>query len=250
MKQFVVKKSDIINNKISLAGKDFNYIINVRRAKIGDKIRAIDEDGNVYNMTLTVISKETCSFNVCIEDCNFKKSTPEITLIQCLPKGKKMDTIIRQATEVGVDFIIPVISQYCIAIPDDKSLSKKVNRWNTICTQAIQQSGSLTMTKVLDIVSFKDMIEEISSEKNSNIIKLFCHHIESKNSTNFHKALSEKKDKIFLIIGPEGGLSDNEVNLLIKNGFKSIHFGKNILRCETAPIYALGAIKTILTEIK
>ncbi len=250
MKQFIIKKDSIIKNKISLKEQDFNYLINVRRYKIGDEIKAIDEQGNTYKLRLTVISKNTCSLNV-IETTETKKiQGPKIVLIQCLPKGKKIDTIVRQATETGVNSIIPIISEYSIAIPEEKAFSKKKERWNKICNQAIQQSGSSTITKVEDILNFEELMKYIKNNETGNSIKIFCHHIESENSTSFHSALSKESDKIFLIIGAEGGISEKEVNLLIKNGFKSIHFGQNILRCETAPVYALGAIKTILKEKK
>ena len=167
---------------------------------------------------------------------------PEIILCQCLPKGKKMDLIVRQATEAGVSVIQPLDSEFSIVKYDSKSWKGKHERFMKIVREAFQQSGSKTLPEVKEPVPLTSL--EID-EKNE--IGLFFHQ-KSIENISLHQYLFTVPLKIKLIIGPEGGLSDKEIACLKEKNFKPVFLGENVLRTETAALYAAAAVKTIILE--
>jgi 16S rRNA (uracil1498-N3)-methyltransferase len=171
---------------------------------------------------------------------------PEIVLYQCVCKGKKMDQVIRQATESGVSKIIPVVSDFSVSrIDTDKK--GKLDRWNKIVREAIQQSGSLIDTVIGNPVSIDKLLEIGDSKGIEGELGLFFHQ-EVLDSGTLHGYLSAGPMKVFLVIGPEGGLSTRETEVLFNKKFKSIYLKTNILRAETAALYGIGAVQTILLE--
>lgn len=244
MKQFVIQSESVVNQKVVLRGKDFHYLIRVRRLKVGSSLSVLDEKGVHYQATVTVVAEGECSLNlVALDEGEKEQSGCSLVLLQCLPKAKKMDVIVRQAAEAGVAKVVPVLSRYCVSRPQEEASASKVNRWRTIAREAVQQSGSDINTQVAQAIDFSVVVEQTQDCD----CKLFFHHLELPNGTTLHKAVQGAK-KIAFIIGPEGGLAEEETEILSQNGFRSVYLGKNILRCETAPLYAAAAINIILKE--
>ena len=153
-----------------------------------------------------------------------------------------MDLIVRQAAEAGVSEIQPLESEFSIVRYDRKSWKSKHERFDKIAREAFQQSGSDRLTVInepLPLTSLK------TPEKGE--IGLFFHQ-KSIENISLHKYLFTVPDKIKLIIGPEGGLSDKEIAYLRAENFKPVYLGENVLRTETAALYAAAAVKTILLE--
>jgi 16S rRNA (uracil1498-N3)-methyltransferase len=172
---------------------------------------------------------------------------PPIVLFQALPKGAKMDLIIRQAVEGGVTEIVPFVSAYSVPRPDDSG--GRLERWRRIIREARQQSGSGTATAVRDPLGFGALLEywEALREKHERPVGLLIHQ-DRLAQGSFHEYLDKRPDLVVFAVGPEGGFSPEEVSRYVAAGFKPVTMGDTILRTETAALYASAAIRIILLE--
>jgi 16S rRNA (uracil1498-N3)-methyltransferase len=157
-----------------------------------------------------------------------------------------MDQIIRQATEAGVFRIIPVVSDFSVSRLDIEKPGK-MDRWNKIIKEAIQQSGSRVNTQIEGPVTIDELAEIDESACINGGIGLFFHQ-EALDHSPLHRYLDSNPESISLIIGPEGGLSDREIEVLYSKNYKSVYLKTIVLRAETAALYAVSAVQTILLE--
>ncbi len=184
-----------------------------------------------------------------------KVKLPEIRLFQSLLKGKKMDLVIRQAAEAGVSAVIPVQSRYSIAKLDSESAEGRRERWKKICREALQQSGSKIFPEIFLPVSLEQAVLDLcgpghgksGGEREKKQTSLFFHEKDIENKS-LHQYLFPVTDVINIFIGPEGGFSGEETAFLEENSCMPASLGENILRAETAALYSVAAVKTILLE--
>jgi len=255
MKHFILPE-DFKGEELTINnGKDFHYLSHVLRLREGDTLNCIDKNGNPYRLIILAVNdkhirlkplKNTSSAAV----QNFinanRPPMPRINLYQCMPKGKKMDIIIRQATEMGVSSITPVISRYTVPMLEtDAKIKIKLKRWERIAKEAAQQSGAQKIPQINTPVFLQD-IKDVKSEKPAEIFIFF--HPDPETGTDLHKILSDKPDSVGILIGPEGGFSAEEVNSLKRKGLYAAYLGGTILRAETAAVYSTAAVKIILFE--
>jgi 16S rRNA (uracil1498-N3)-methyltransferase len=183
-------------------------------------------------------------------------SLPPIYLFQALPKGNKMDLIVRQAVESGVFQILPFESEYSQAKIRASRNSKgvelradKISRWEKIIRESRQQSGSLVPTTVRapsQLEALLDYWKELKNERNSGVGILL--HQDPLAQGTFHGYLSNNPEFVVLAVGPEGGFSSPETAQFMAAGFKPLQMGHTILRTETAALYGSAAIRIILLE--
>jgi len=230
---------------LDLVKKDYHYLIRVLRYKKGYKFLGRDSKSNIYNLRIKDITEDRCILEVEKSMDDYPR-LPEIVLYQCVCKGKKMDQIIRQATEAGVSKIVPVVSDFSVSKIDTENYGKK-DRWKKIIREAVQQSGSLVNTTIENPVTIDD-ISKIEKFDNVEERIGFFFHQEVLDSGSLHGYLSSGPGKVFLVVGPEGGLSDRETDILFEKKFNSVYLKTNILRAETAALYVIGAVQTILLE--
>jgi 16S rRNA (uracil1498-N3)-methyltransferase len=228
--------------EITLAGPDTHYLTHVLRLKKGSSFKGLDTAGKRYTLTVKEIKNKTILLSVgkCEQLC---PELPPIVLFQALPKGSVMDRIIRQATETGISRIIPVITDYTIVQPKTiQSIENKLERWCRIIKGAVQQSEGVLVPHVSSPVSLKDAITLTRG------VKLFFHN-DKKGNRTLHESLNKDKiEEINIFIGPEGGFSKSEYNLLKENEFIPINLGNTVLRVDTAAVCALAGVKIILIE--
>ncbi len=245
MKHFLLPRRYGGEPIITLSGDDLHYLTRVLRMRVGDSLPAITAAGRRYSMRIEEIERSGCRVSLTVDDT--ERTDPQggvtIRLLQCLPKGRKMDLIVRQAVEAGVARIVPLVSARSIAVPEDPE--KKAARWRRIAVEALQQSGSTTLAAVDPPVSFR----EGAVLEGAHDTGLFFHQ-ERLAGDSLHAALcgADPSGTVTLLIGPEGGLSDEEVEHLRLKGFKPVYLGDTVLRTETAALYAVAAVRTILTE--
>jgi 16S rRNA (uracil1498-N3)-methyltransferase len=245
MRQFLLPGQVNNDSSITVEGREYHYLRHVLRLKKGDSFQGIDRRGNIYNVKLSDVSKQTMTLKIIsgrstrVDDCH-------IVLLQCLLKGRKMETVIRMAAEMGVKRIVPVVSDYTVVHNVKKAAGKnKLQRWRTIAEQAVQQSGSSIVPEMTEPILLDNGLASWSTDG----LCVFCHQ-EAVGSTSLHELLAADPDSVTLLIGPEGGFSDRELPLLLRQGFIPVYLGENILRAETAAIYTLAAFKIILLEKK
>jgi 16S rRNA (uracil1498-N3)-methyltransferase len=240
-----------------LKGRDYNYVVNVLRLKEGSRMTGRDRSGKPWNLTIETITSDSCilSVNQAEEATETTDALPEtgpkknIILYQCQPKGRKMDDIIRMATEAGVLSIVPVKSRYCVSDISAKEKSK-LARYDAVIKEAVQQSGSLvptTVESIIDISEVPDHFKKTCEAQNQKGIGLFFHQCSAKEDQKDLVSLLQDFDgTVGILIGSEGGISEDEAKFLISKEFNPVLLKTNILRCETAAIYAVAAVQTII----
>ncbi len=236
MYNFFVENNQIENENVYIMGKDVNHITNVLRMTIGQKIFVCNnEKAESFLAEIIEIEKEIVKCKI-IQKNNSTELPVKVTLYQGLPKFDKMEYIIQKSVELGVSKIVPVDMKYCVAKMKDDG--KKITRWQAISESAAKQSKRNLIPKVENIISFTKLCNEIS--------KYDCTIIayEDEKKTSLKQILKENKNcnNIAIIVGPEGGISTDEVKVLSENGAKKATLGNRILRTETAPIAMLSMI--------
>lgn len=235
---FFVENNQIVGNKIYIKDSDVNHIKNVLRKKPGDKIFVVS-NGVEYETEIIDLSSDNIECEI-IEKKQTKVDGPELTIYQGLAKADKIEYIIQKCTELGVYEIIPTEMKRCVVKFDEKDKSKKIERWKKIAEVASKQSlrsdilkvdRILNLNQVIEIFNEYDYIIMAYEKEMNNTLKSVIRSIEKENL------------KIAVIIGPEGGIDDEEVRKLIDNGAISVSLGKRILRTETAPV----VISSIIT---
>ena len=224
---------EIESSEYSLFGEDGRHIAKSLRMKQGENLTLCSPSGTVHNCVVEKVEGDFVGVRILSSEQSEAEPSVKVTLYQALPKGDKMEFIIQKAVEIGVTEIVPVISSRCVSRPDQKSLSKKILRWQKIAKQAAMQSGRGIVPKVKDAVPFEKGVENANGEK------VIFYEL---GGESVRDILSDKQKEISIFIGSEGGFSGDEVDLVLKNGGRKATLGKRILRAETAPLVALTVI--------
>ncbi len=275
MRQLVLPGDRSADRSWTIEGPDSKYLAKVLRLKPGDVFDAIDEKGQRYRCTIResatkatrvdlemipvlrpLASPATPTATSHAEVVQGNELAPReaaslcIALVQALPKGPRMDLIVRQATETGICDIFPLNSRYSVLREQSQQdRAAKQARRERIVKAALQQSGSQTFTRVhatCDLDSLFDALDA-AGYKPSNSTYLLCHEGLVK-SLSVHEACASGGFRVVIFVGPEGGFSAEEIAFFVSKGCIPIHFQGPILRTETAALYATAAVKTILTE--
>ncbi len=236
MYNFFVNENQKLNDKYVITGTDFNHIKNVLRMTVGDTF-LVSENGISNLCEIECFDNESVVAKIIEENYNDTNLPIKIYLFQGLPKGDKMELIIQKTVELGVEGIIPVEMNRCVVKLDDKKKKSKVSRWQTISESAAKQSKRNTIPEICDVLTYKQAMEKAKE------MDLFLVPYESKNGMEDTKtALSQIKSgmSVGILIGPEGGFDEKEVELAFENGGKVVSLGKRILRTETAAITSVG----------
>ena len=249
MRQFILADEQLNRDEIELRDDDFRYLSKVLRLNAGDDFPAVDKTGRRYRLTIKAVEEDCLKISCSESDDPPASNTDEkteIILVQCLPKGKKLEQIVRQSVEAGVDMIIPVESENSVAVIREERNEKKQRRLEKIAEEAAQQSGNPGVPDITSAVKIKDL-PEILNQRGFDGIKLFFHQ-DRLDKASLHGYLNSCPSGLVILIGPEGGISPAETDFLLASGFHPVYLGENVLRTETAAIFALGAVKTILLE--
>lgn len=255
MRLFLLPSTFRQGSTCELTGKDYNYIVRSLRLKEGQNIMGRDRDGGLWDLTITGITKKTCTLSAKPTETatEHTDALPQagplkpIVLYQCLPKGRKADDIIKKATEAGVRDIVLVKSRNCVANVEGKE-EARLQRYDSIIQEAVQQSGSVVPTRVYGPIDIKDIPQDFASRvEGTRGLGLVLHQSRlSENQSDLVACVRGFDGTVALVVGPEGGLEEDECMEMLKQGFKAVLLRTNILRCETASIYAIGAVQTLL----
>jgi 16S rRNA (uracil1498-N3)-methyltransferase len=221
---------------LTLTGGDAAHITRVLRMKAGENVTVCDCRGFDYNCEILDARAEAVSLRVNERQPTATEPNVRITLFQGLPKGDKMELIVQKSVELGVVRIVPVITARSVSKPDEKSMAKKIERWNRIAAEAAGQSERGILPPVLPAMNFEEAAAMLSQADTS--IMLY----ERNGGTLGEHLTGKKPDDIGIMIGPEGGFDETEVEYARSRGISTAGMGPRILRTETAPICALSVI--------
>jgi 16S rRNA (uracil1498-N3)-methyltransferase len=246
LKQFILQTPLLPDGRVILSGKDYHYLVRVRRVEAGDVINALLPDGIQAKLAVVSVGKDTLLCDCTKTDENLRLDAPSIVLRQALPRPAKMDLLVRQATEGGVSVIVPFVGRHSVK---EAGAPSRLERWRRIVREARQQSGSPVATTVADIhENAAAALDYYRKTRVQNTAALVLHEKKSGADGVLHRELASRPEQVFIVIGPEGGLSDDETATFIENGFIMVNMGENVLRVETAVAWAVGVVSVLLRE--
>lgn len=229
----------IIGNDVLLGPDDEYHILKVMRMRVGEDIEVVS-DGQVFLCNIQNLKPLKI---LCIKEIKEKHELPnDVTLVASLLKGDKMDMVLQKATELGVSEIVLLSTERTIVKKRDFDTSQKLQRYSRILKEAAEQSKRSRIPELTRLITMK----ELKSVKAD--VKLIAYEGNAGSTKELLSVLKgiEKKQKVAVVIGPEGGFTKEEIKLAANAGFKCISLGSRILRAETACICALSLIQAYL----
>ena len=249
MPRFFIKNKQIRGTTIEILGEDVKHIKNVLRKQIGDKLEICNQDTKKSYICEIERLEDKSILTKIIEELKKDDNKISVDIYQGLPKADKMELIIQKSVELGVNAIIPVAMKRCVVKIDTKDEIKKITRWQKIAESAAKQSGRNTIPEIKNVINI-EKVNQLIKEYDSVIVA----YENEKENTIKHELLKLKekikknnKIKIAIVIGPEGGLEEKDVELLKQNGAKIVTLGNRILRTETV---ALNVLSIIMYELE
>lgn len=236
MYNFFVEIENKKDNCYFICGDDFNHIKNVLRMGVGDTF-LVSCDGNSDLCKIAAFDSDTVIADIVEQNYQNTNLPIKIHLFQGLPKSDKLELIIQKAVELGVASVTPVAMKRSIVKIDEKKKKSKQERWQAIAESAAKQSKRTFIPQVRDVLSYKEMLN-VAKDLDLLLVPYEC----AEGMIATKTALSEIKSdmNIGIIIGPEGGFEEKEIDLACEAGGKIISLGSRILRTETAAITAVA----------
>lgn len=236
MVRFFVSAEEMMPDFFVLTGENAAHA-KVLRLKNGEQVLVCDGQGNECVCVISDVSPERISLVVDHRQKSSTEAAVQVSIYMAFPKGDKLEHVIQKATELGAYEIIAFPSARCVSRPDEKSLKKKIERWQKIAASAAEQSGRGQIPQVIVLANYREALRRAAK---ADLPILFY---ENERATTLHMALSENNFKtVSLLTGPEGGLELSEVGMAKDAGLRICTLGSRILRCETAPLCALSAV--------
>lgn len=247
MPKFFVKQNQINNDQINIIEDDVNHIRNVLRMKKDDTFQVCNQEtGENFIARINLIEKNNINCKIIEKMDESTESNVQITLFQGLPKFDKMEFIIQKNTEIGVCKIVPVIMDRTIVKLDEKDKTRKLERFNKIAEIAAKQSMRDRIPEVTPFIKSKE-ISNFIDDYDIIIVAYENEHTHMLKQT-LKKITVKENYKIGIVIGPEGGISEKEIEMFEELNFKLVSLGKRILRTETAGLVLASNIIYELEE--
>lgn len=234
MVRFFVTETDLLGQTVTLTGENAQHA-KVLRLKAGEELLLCDGQGN----ECLCVMEDPVDLLVSIRDRRLSatEAAVKVSVYMAFPKADKLEHVIQKATELGAYEIIAFPSVRCVSKPDEKSLKKKLERWQKIAASAAEQSGRGRVPQVSVLPTFKSALEQAAQADRALMF------YENEQAVTLRMALEQKPwNTVSLLTGPEGGLEEREVQQARAAGLEVCTLGKRILRCETAPLCALSAV--------
>ncbi|XJZ26276.1 16S rRNA (uracil(1498)-N(3))-methyltransferase [Bacillota bacterium Lsc_1132] len=241
MQRYFVNKSSS-DERFYIGGEDRYHIRNVMRMQPGDLIICVDSEGKSAICKIADMTEEQIIAEV-VERLDENTELPiRVTIASGLPKGDKLEWVVQKGTELGAHEFLPFAAARSVVKWDDKKAAKKVERWQKIAKEAAEQSHRAFLPEVINPVDFKTLLQ--ISGKYDYKLAAFEEESRKGETSTFANVLKKmrKGESLLLLFGPEGGLTDEEIDRLKEKDFAICGLGPRILRTETAPLYMLSSI--------
>lgn len=236
MVRFFVSPEEVQNDFLVLTGENADHA-KVLRLKCGEEVLVCDGQGNECLCSISDVSAGQISLVVQKRQLSESEPAVKVSIYLAFPKADKLEHVIQKATELGASEIVAFPSSRCVSRPDEKSLKKKLERWQKIASSASEQSGRGVVPQVVVLHSYQEALKRAAQ---TDLPILFY---ENERASTLRMALEEMPySTVSLLTGPEGGLETKEVEMAKNAGFRICTLGNRILRCETAPLCALSAV--------
>lgn len=233
MTRFFASQEEISGERILLTGENAQHA-KVLRLKPGETVLVCDGEGQ--ECLCQISSTDPWELRVTERRASQSEAAVRVSVYMAFPKADKLEHVIQKATELGAYEIVAFPSARCVSRPDEKSLKKKLERWQKIAASAAEQSGRGRIPQVVALKSFPEALRRACQAEKA---LMFYEHEEA---LTLKTALTGTYRTVSLLTGPEGGLEEGEVTQARAAGMQVCTLGKRILRCETAPLCALSAV--------
>lgn len=235
--QYFVESRNVFPDHFIIIGDELHHIVKVKRKKPGDTIRAIDGAGNGYIGIIKELSQDYILVETKHNDWRQNEANVRLTMAMGIIKQDRFEWVIEKGTELGIIRFIPMVTEYTLL----KSI--RLDRWQRIVRAAVKQSGRSICPEISSVTLFSTIVENVEPFDR----KIIVHP--SITSDDLKPMPSVKKNaQVIVMIGPEGGFSEQEVNMACKNSFDLMNLGRRRLRSETAAIVATSVILNQLNE--
>lgn len=235
MVRFFVTPEELTAHRVILVGENAQHA-KVLRLKAGEEVLLCDGQGKECLCNVEEVGAKSLTVSVLQRRESVTEAAVQVSVYVAFPKADKLEHVIQKATELGAYEIVAFPSARCIVKLDEKSLAKKVERWQKIAASAAEQSGRGRIPQVLTLPSYKAALERAAGADKALLF------YENEHATTLKMALAGEYQSVSLLTGPEGGLEESEVKQALDAGLQVCTLGSRILRCETAPLCALSAV--------
>lgn len=228
-----------LDTSVALQDDAVQHIARALRMRPGEQIMLFTGDGNEYLATLVQVEKRRVSAHIDQVEPGRSESPLKVSIGQTLSRGERMDYAVQKSTEMGVHQITPLFSERCeVKLPPNRQ-EKRVSHWQQVAISACEQSGRVTPP---DIAAPQQLSEWLKAQDAE--LKLVLHHHSERPLGQLPAPTS-----VALLIGPEGGLTEAEVELAIEQGFTPLAIGPRVMRTETAPVAALALLNYLWGDL-
>ncbi|MFQ5863987.1 MAG: RsmE family RNA methyltransferase [bacterium] len=244
---FYVRPEDVVKDSLTLQKDEFHHLIHVHRKKTGDSFLAIDGIGTLYDCQIEELEKDSLKARILKKRRNVGEPVFQLTLALALLKKARFDWVVEKGTEIGISKFIPVLSNQIVV----SEYACKPERWQRIALAAMKQCGR----SCLPTIETPKPIETICENCFDYGLKLIAHEKYSGHNLNdIFKSLAQKSHLEFiksgiLLLGPEGGFTDEEVEMALRYGFSAFTLGSRRLRSETAALVGSALILDRMDEL-
>jgi len=240
LRRFFVDKIIPTGGFLSITGKEARHIRNVLRMKKGEMLILMDKEGQSFEATIGEVHYKEVKVTITKTMPPLPPSPVKISLAQALIKSHPMEYLIQKVTELGIHSIHPFYSERTVIKLKPDNLAHKIDRWNEIIKSACKQCGRATLPDLNTPLLFEEMIKDAPDRKTLKILLW-----EDEDKVDLKRLLTSMSSAphVFVIVGPEGGFTLNEINLAKDAGFHIVSLGNRILRAETAAVSLLSIIQ-------
>ena len=240
---FYVDPKNVHGKALTIAGDEAHHLARVLRKQKGDSVWAVDGQGTAYEVQILHITRNEAQAKILQTRRRIGEPVAEISLAQGILKGERFDWLVEKATEIGVRTIIPLMTENAETVAGPQKLS----RWKRVAMAAMKQSGRSVLPEVTPMKSFEDIL----SMGTDCHCRLISHSGVGSKALAVTELTSPKfKPKALILVGPEGGFTESEVEQSRDHGFQPISLGSRRLRGETAGIVVSSLVLSRWGELE
>jgi len=246
MRRFFIDPSPAINSTVAIQQSEAHHIKNVLRLRPGDRIKLFDGTGYEYEAVIKEMSAAKVDVEICSKAQAVSRRGVQISVAQAFLKEKKMDDLVRKVCELGITGWVPFFSQRSIARPDASRLVGRTRRWQRIAAEALKQCRRTDLPEIASAIPFEEVLD---FSKTHDLSIVFWEN----EATSLNRGIgsNEKRSvkKILLMLGPEGGFTQQEIQMSKDRVFVVAGLGPRILRAETATIAACAIVQHLFGDM-
>lgn len=232
-----------VNSETELDANAAQHIAKVLRMKKGFKLKLFNGDGYYYDAELSLVDRRAVRAAIAERVPCDSESNLKTHLAIVMSRGDRMDYAIQKATELGINQITPLSSERCEVKLDDGREDKRIKRWQQVAISACEQCGRAYIPRINPVLTFDQFLEKPQAP---DVLSLVLHHRDTQDLTSIQPPPS----KVTLLIGPEGGLTAEEIDYAKQQGFQACTLGPRVFRTETAPVAALSVLQWLWGDFK